>query len=148
MSYTVRLYHNTSGKHHLNKAITHIADVECDIKNPQDVVRPEIYISATDSYDDVNYVYIPEFNRYYYANVMPGRGQTITYACKSDVAMSFKGGILSAPAVISRNPWHFDLYLPDNKMPVESRTASAVIKFPGSHFDGSNNCYVLTTLGG
>lgn len=148
MSYTISLYKNTSGIHHINKSITLIADTVCELKNPQDVETPEIYIAATDAYDGVNYVYIPEFGRYYYAKALPGRGQTITFSCESDPLMSFKAGVKAAPAVISRNPWHWDLYVHDPKMPVEARTASAVIKFPGTHFNGQNNCYILTTLGG
>lgn len=148
MSYQVKLYKNSSGDHHLNKAITHIADVDCEIKNPEDKENPEIFIAASDAYFGVNYIEIPAFNRFYYATPLTGRGQTITYKCQSDVLMSFKTGIRNAPAVISRNPWHWDLYVHDPKMPVEARTASAVIKFPGTHFNGQNNCYILTTLGG
>ena len=148
MSYQISLYRNTSGTHHLNKNIVHVADVTCEIKNPQDVETPEVYISATDAYDDINYIYIPEFGRYYDAKPTTGRGQTITYMCESDVLMSFKGGILMAPAMISRNPWHFDMYLHDASMPIETRTASAVLKFPHNYFNGDNNCYILTTIGG
>jgi len=148
MSYQVKLYKNSSGDHHLNKAITYIADVDCEIKNPEDKETPEVFIAASDAYFGVNYIEIPAFNRFYYVTPHTGRGQTITYKCQSDVLMSFKTGIRNAPAVISRNPWHWDLYVHDPKMPVEVRTASAVIKFPGTHFNGQNNCYILTTLGG
>ena len=95
----------------------------------------------------MNYLYIPQFGRYYYAKPVGGRGANITYECSSDVLMSFKAGILASPAVISRNPWHFDLYLPDPKLPVEARTVSSVLKFPGDHFNGLNNSYILTCIG-
>jgi hypothetical protein len=67
--------------------------------------------------------------------------------CQSDPLVSFKSGILASPAVISRNPWHFDLYVPDPKLPIEARSAGAVLKFNANHFSGSNNSYILTTIG-
>lgn len=147
--YNVNLYYNSSDKHELNKALTLVAsDVACDLKAPVDAVRPVITIAATDAYDRVNYAYIPEFQRYYYATPVVKNNQIITYELKSDALMSFKGGILSSPAVIARNPWSYDKYIPDNKLPVESRTVKGVIKFPSNHFAGNNNTYILTTIGG
>ena len=149
MSYTCTLYRNSSNPNVINKAISSLATVSCDFKNPIDVENPEIYIAATDAYDNCNYMYIPEFGRYYFCKARAGLGQTITYECTSDPLMSFKGGILSSPAVIARNPWHFDMYLPDGKIPVESRTAAGTFKFPNTNtFGGNNNCYILTMLGG
>lgn len=148
MSYTVQLYKNSSNPNALNKSISLQATVTCEFKAPMDRERPTIYISATDAYDGVNYVYIPEFNRYYFANCIGGTSQTLTFECLSDPLMSFKSGILSSPAVIARNPWHYDKYLPDNRLPVESRTVRGTFKFPNaSLFDGSKNCYILTTIG-
>ena len=148
MSYPVVLYTNSSNKNAMNKSITALATVDCDFKNILDVETPEIYISAGSPYEKCNYCYIAEFGRYYFAKCKTGVGNTITVECLSDPLMSFKTGILNSPAVIARNPWHFDMYLPDNKMPIETRTLSAVFDFPNkTKFDGRNNTYILTTLG-
>lgn len=148
MAYTVTLYVNMSDPHYFNKNIGFVADVACEIKNPEDIEEPEISIMATDAYDPVNYVYIPHFRRYYYATPTLGRGSMITFKCKSDPLMSFKNEILACPAVIARNPWAWDLYLPDPNLPVESRTIKGVIPFPvTTPFSGNNNCYIVTTLG-
>ena len=78
-----------------------------------------------------------------------GNVQTLTFHCTSDPLMSFKTQIRACPAVISKNPWHWDLYLPDPDLPVEARSVSAILDFNGTkHFSGNNNCYILTTLGG
>ena len=149
MSYNVNLYYNSSDTHALNKSLTLVAgNVACDFKAPIDTVRPVITIAATAAYDKVNYAYIPEFGRYYYANPVVKNSQIITYELKSDALMSFKSGICSSPAVIARNPWKYDKYIPDSKLPVESRTVKGVIKFPMNHFAGTNNSYILTTVGG
>lgn len=147
MSYNIDLYVNSSDSNVINKNITLLATSTCDLKAPIDVVNPTIYIGADDTYAACNYVYIPAFGRYYYAKVIGGTSQTITMECSSDPIMSFKTGILSAKAVIARNPWHYDKYIPDGNMPIESRTVRGTYKFPNDPFSGSNNCYVLTILG-
>lgn len=148
MSYSVQLYKNSSNPNVLNKSISLQATVTCEFKAPMDRERPTIYISATDAYDGVNYVYIPEFGRYYFANCIGGTSQTLTFECLSDPLMSFKSGILSSPAVIARNPWHYDKYIHDDKLPVESRVIKSVINFPQTGlFSGDHKCYILTTLG-
>lgn len=148
MSYTVNLYKNSSDTHKMHKNITFRSSVDCEFKAPIDVENPTIYINASAEYDDVNYVYIPEFSRYYYAKCIGGTSNTLTFECTSDPLMSFKNGILSSPAVISRNPWHYDKYLHDNRLPVEQRTYRETIAFPyKDNFDGTHNCYILITLG-
>ena len=150
MSYSVKLYKNASDNNWINKSLTEKATVDCNFKAPIDVENPTIYINASDSYDDVNYVYIAEFGRYYFAKCVGGTSNTLTYECVSDPLMSFKSAILSSPAVIARNPWHYDLYVHDPKLPVEGRSYRETITFKGTHaqiFNGNNNCYILTTIG-
>jgi hypothetical protein len=143
----VIFYNNTSNPHVMSKAIAQIGSFNCNVKEPNDVERPEIYLAHDDSIDHANYCYIADFGRYYYCKALPQLGQTMRFTCESDPLMSFRSGILASPAVISRNPWHFDLYVPDPKLPIEARSAGAVLKFPGTHFSGSNNSYILTTIG-
>lgn len=142
----ITLYTTGDDEHTVNRNMSLIGTYACNVKNPQDRANPEILINATNL--TANYAYIPEFGRYYWLNLVAENNAMVTYKGQSDVLASFKGGILTSPAVISRNPWHFDLYLPDPKMPIESRKASAVIPFPNNHFNGNMNTYVLTTLGG
>lgn len=153
MSYTCTLYVNSSPPEYMDKTLGTGTDVSCDFKAPVDVENPTIYISATDAYDGVNYIYISEFGRYYFAKAVASTSQTITVECKSDPLTSFKNQIKACPAVIARNPWHWDMYIPDSRLPVEARTVSAILNFPNANessgpFDGTHNCYVLTTLGG
>lgn len=148
MSYTCTLYTNTSNPNVLNKSIATLGSFSCDFKNTIDVETPEVYVAAGATYDKANYMYIPEFGRYYFCKARAGVGNTITFECKSDPLMSFKAGLLSSKAVIARNPWHFNLYIPDSKLPIESRNITSTLKFPNTElFGGSNNCYILTTLG-
>lgn len=150
MSYPVKIYINSSAPDYFDKALSGETEISCDFKSPIDVENPTIYVSATASYDKYNYCYIAEFGRYYFMKCIGGNSQTLTFQCQSDPLMSFKSQIRNCPAVIARNPWHWDLYIPDPKLPVEARTISAIAEFKSNKgaFDGSNNCYILTALGG
>ena len=149
MDTTVTFYNNSSNAHAVNKSLNLIATVQVKLKEPIDIERPEILLSGAQGAIKANYVHIPELGRYYYCHSELERGQLVRFVCDlSDPLMSFKSALLASPAVIARNPWHFDLYLPDPKLPIEARTASAILKFPNNPFSGSNNCYILTTLGG
>ena len=145
MSVNVKFYITGDNPNVMNKSLTQIASVDCDIKEPVNKERPEIYVSG--NLIGVNYAYIAEFGRYYFVYPTGEHAITTRLQLESDPLMSFKAGILASPAVIARNPWHFDLYVPDNNLPIEARTASAVLKFPGRDFDGTNNTYILTTIG-
>lgn len=149
MDSTVTFYNNSSNAHAVNKSLNLIATVQVKLKEPVDIERPVILLSGAQGAIKANYVHIPELGRYYYCHSELERGQLVRFVCDlSDPLMSFKSALLASPAVIARNPWHFDLYLPDPKLPIEARTASAILKFPNNPFSGSNNCYILTTLGG
>lgn len=148
MAYAVNLYSNSSAPNHINKNITLVAETSCEFKAPISVTNPTIYISATDAYDGVNYVYIPEFGRYYYATCTGGTSQTLTFECKSDPLMSFQSQIKASKAVIARNPWKYNKYIHDPKLPIEARTVTESYKFPVTDtFKGTNNSYILTTIG-
>lgn len=147
MAYSVILYNNTSNPNKITKSITQLASYTCEFKQDVDVENPVIYLSAGAAVDKCNYMYISEFGRYYYAHAITKQGNAIEIVGQSDPLMSFKSAILASPAVVARNPWHFNLYLPDPKLPIETRTASAIIKFPNNPFNGQNNCYILTTVG-
>ena len=145
MSVNVKFYITGDNPNVMNKSLTQIASVDCDIKEPVNKERPEIYVQG--NLIGVNYAYIAEFGRYYFVYPTGEHAMTTRLQLESDPLMSFKAGILASPAVVARNPWHFDLYVPDNNLPIEARTASAVLKFPGRDFDGTNNTYILTTIG-
>lgn len=147
MSINVNFYTTGDNPHVMNKTLTLIAEnVPCDIKEPADREKP--FLFTTGDLMHVNYAYIEHFGRYYWVYPETGQGMTTRYRLESDPLMSFRAAILASPAVIARNPWHFDMYVPDPKLPIEARTASAVLPFPNTTlFDGNNNSYILTTLG-
>ena len=146
MSVNVKFYITGDNPNVMHKSLSEIASVDCDIKEPVSKESPEIFVQG--NLIGVNYAYIAEYGRYYWVYPKGEHGIRTRLQLESDPLMSFKADILASPAVIARNPWHFDLYVPDPKLPIEARTASAILEFPNNPFNGTNNCYILTTLGG
>ena len=145
MSVTVIFYTTGDNPNVMNKSLTQLASLDCDIKEPVNKERPEIYVSG--NLIGANYAYIADFGRYYFVYPTGEHAITTRLQLESDPLMSFSTAILASPAVVARNPWHFDLYVPDPNLPVEARTASAILNFPNNHFSGTDNSYILTTLG-
>lgn len=116
------------------------------LKQPTSILHPSILIDPTgdanrlvaddnnndivdDSSNDItfisndvslyyaNYVYIPEFKRYYYINdIIVVTNALIQINTDVDVLMSFKDDILTLDAFIGRNEYNYDDTLVDDKL--------------------------------
>ena len=116
------------------------------LKQPTSILHPSILIDPTgdanrlvadDNNDDIvddssnditfisndvslyyaNYVYIPEFKRYYYINdIIVVTNALIQINTDVDVLMSFKDDILNLDAFIGRNEYNYDDTLVDDKL--------------------------------
>lgn len=75
------------------------------------------FISSDVSLYYANYVYIPEFKRYYYINdIIVVTNALIQINTDVDVLMSFKDDILNLDAFIGRNEYNYDDTLVDDKL--------------------------------
>lgn len=75
------------------------------------------FISSDVSLYYANYVYIPEFSRYYYINdIIVVTNALIQINTDVDVLMSFKDAILTLDAFIGRNEYNYDDTLVDDKL--------------------------------
>lgn len=143
------LYQNSAEKNRVNKAgylslmirldgymreITSIVNpsitIELNSKSAESVVlNNELVVSSAEDLIVVvrskifasNYVYIPEFNRYYFIDdieVINNRLWRIY--CSVDALMSFKDEILELNCLINRQEWLTDGLIVDSKFPVSS----------------------------
>lgn len=105
-----------------------ITDVD-DIAYMDDGTEEDIsYIDDGNSYDleyatgnisilSINYIYVKEFNRYYFVNDINISNRNIfIFQCRVDVLMSFKNDFMSLNALIYRNQYQYNLDLEDNRM--------------------------------
>lgn len=144
---TLDFYQNKSDDRVVAKDLESIRqNVSCDMKEDGSIIRPRFLVSgAVTDYADVNYVYCPDFLRYYYiTDIVTAGGGMTEIQCRVDVLMSFSAAFLERDAIVSRNAYEFNLQLDDS----EFRTYSDPIVITKNLTGGLGNpCYVLTAAG-
>lgn len=141
---TAKLYKNLSDEKVLNKNIEEIKQVNVTLKSNTDIINPTIDVLYTPELLDVNYIYLDNFNRYYYATVDTILGNRITYKLKVDVLMSFSIEILKLSGTIDRNENKSNGYLQDSNYKAYSYTQKIIKTFPVGLV---NDNLILMTVG-
>lgn len=120
------------------------------LKNTTSVINVSVEVEKTNPVTPgYNYMYIQEFNRYYYItdiiNLSSNRWR-IDATC--DVLMSFKDDILRTSAIIDKaeNSLASNLYLNDGSFIMDSRKYNEIKEFPTGFND--NGEYILICAGG
>lgn len=140
------LYNNVSEKNKIDKTITSVATLTGSIKEPSSIINPVIMIEYNDP-TAFNYVYIEEFNRYYFVNdVIVVRNNLLKLSLTVDVLESFKTSILAQNVIISKNADLFDNYLPDENLMTLVKTKTDIVNFSGGLLDSGE--FILITAGG
>lgn len=137
---------NTDKMNKLDKNVEIIKEYsDCQIKNNTSITKPTLIIGDEIDWDKVNYLYIPEWNRYYYiidsVSLHNGLWEII---CKVDVLMSFSNDIKHQKAIIARQENDYNLELNDNKLVTIQSTGTQYLRFPNSF---NNYQIVIPILG-
>lgn len=115
---TANFYVNTSDKLKVEKDLSQVlTDKTITIIEPVDIFNPTIKLSKQIGSLSFNYIYISDFNRYYFVAEPPTwREGFYEVKLHCDVLMSFKSGFYTKNAVIKRNSRNYNLYLNDDHM--------------------------------
>ena len=142
----VTLYKNTSEKAKVGKTLTSASVHTGTLREGCEVVNPTIIVEGV-NLSDFNYMYIPEFHRYYFitgiTSVKKGLWQ-IDGHC--DVLETYQAQIKAQKAVVERQENDYNLYLNDPEWKVYTNKQVLTREFP-SGFLASGN-YFLTVVGG
>lgn len=153
---TVNLYSTSDDPRKINKTLTTIATgITCKPSQPFSILNPRIILNNASGYVSCNYVYIPEFSRYYFAEINMLTGIEIELVCSVDVLMSYD--LSDVPILATRSESAGVNYFPDKQLPVDpDRCFIEGILFPQQPFSegaqpaGSiweNNNYLLIVNG-
>lgn len=146
----IKLCSSTSEIVAINKDITIIDDVLATIKGALSVENPVLILQyKSDIQSNVNYVYIPEYNRYYFVtDIINLTGGRYEIHCKVDVLMSFKDYILNLSCIVDKQSSkdNANMYLDDGSFVVQSKEFVNTINFPRGFND--NGEFILITAGG
>ena len=142
----VTLYKNTSEKAKVGKTLASASAHTGTLREGCEVVNPTIIVEGV-NLSDFNYMYIPEFHRYYFitgiTSVKKGLWQ-IDGHC--DVLESYKEQIKALKAVVERQENEYNLYLNDPEWKVYTNKQVLTRQFPSGFLDSGN--YFLTVVGG
>lgn len=99
---------------------------------------------------DCNYMYIKEFNRFYFIDgIVSLNSRLWALNCSVDVLMSFKEEILALNVYVDRNQYDYDSDLIDNEVIVENDVIRDIIEVPSNVFrpnDITASCIMLEVV--
>lgn len=150
---SVNFLQTASDTRKINKSYTTLySGVSCDLYESCDMYNPVLKVK-TQYTISANYIYIPNFGRYYYISNknFETAGYTIIY-CKCDVLMSFATEILNSTQFIVRsadinNPNVKNSFVPDTKRLLKPMTITDKIQVTGKGLRQKHS-YILTVLSG
>lgn len=99
------------------------------------------------SVPEFNYVYIPQFKRYYFVNNISSiRYHLWEMNLEVDTLMTYKDAILACSAFIDRNENEFDEKIVDRKYPAREGISKSIVTIMNELFDTAHGTYCLTGL--
>lgn len=138
-------YINESDQNTLNKDITLVqSNVTAVLKDDTEMVNPTLILSGNVS-QGFNYVYISEFNRYYFVKSRTYSQQRFYVALDVDVLMSFQSDIESLSVIANRSSDVFNTYQRDTELSTLNYNEIQTQKFP---YGFGDPCFVLAVAGG
>ena len=130
---TISLYNNYSDKRVLGKNLSLIKTVTGNLKNDCSIISPIIDIKYDENLFSCNYLYIQEFNRYYFINdIIVKSGEVLTLTCKVDVLESSKNEIDTMQVRVIRNEHVGLTFIRDNNITLSSEKEIKIAKFSES----------------
>ena len=115
MSFSITLMRNDSEVNRLSKFTVALTTVTGTLKEQTSIIDPVIKIQADlSSLTNCNYMYIPEFNRYYFVNDIKAiTGNIVEISGHVDVLSTYAAEIRSNTAITRRQENNWNLYLND-----------------------------------
>lgn len=141
----ITLYKNTSDVNIVDKTITQLTTTTAVLKEQSSIVDPTLILSDIDSQvANLNYIYIQEFNRYYYVNDIVSINNGLwEINCHCDVLMSFRDVIRQQTCIVSRQENVTNMYLSDPRLKVNANPHVQQLYFSNGFENTWNYCLVV-----
>ena len=145
---TIQLCNTADENNVINKTIATIDTVTATIKGDSSIINPTLILKYKTPLLGVNYVFIPNWNRYYFVKdmrVITGGRYEIDLSV--DVLQSFKEQILKCGVILSdTEQTGLNNYLPSDSFVVNCKSKTDIVNFSNGLLD--NGEYILITAGG
>lgn len=140
----------TDNPNKLNKTLTQLQTFTVSLIHSQNILTPELIFTKSNYNMQANYLYIQEYNAYYFItdrNI--DSGNRITLECSIDCLYTNREQILNCDVTVIRNENVKTNYFQDDKLPllpgefsIEGINMSAVDGFP----NGGSGGYIVGVL--
>ena len=143
----ITLYKTSDENNKIDKTLSSGFSMTGSLRNESNVIRPSILIEIENP-TNYNYMYIPEFGRYYFIKEMTSvRTNLWRLDCEVDVLKSYADKIKTLTVIIDKNKDYSktNQYLNDGSFVIENKNAIEIKNFTNGFNDESN--YVLITAG-
>lgn len=111
----------TTSKRENSTAIPSMSySTQCRLKAPSSVMTPVLMFDRENLDHEYNYVYIADFNRYYWVTDVVYAGALIEYRCRIDVLASYKTAIGNSTQYVLRSSSRFNGDIVDNMYPART----------------------------
>lgn len=144
----IQIQQTTSEKNRIGKSISTLYTASGALREGTSIINPVIRISGANipSLKNANYMYIPDFNRYYFINDIKSiRNGLIEISGHVDVLQTYASQIRSNTAIIKRNANSWNLYIEDGLFKTYANPHIFTKLFPSGFKDPS---FVLSVAGG
>ena len=141
----IELYTNNSEVEKLVKDLTTLQTLEGTLRESTSILNPTIKIEGLTNIEKINYMYIPEFGRYYFVNdIRSIRNNLFEVSAHVDVLMTYAEEIKQQIAVIRRQENVWNTYLDDGTFKAYQNPVIVTKLFPNGFND---NSFVLALSG-
>lgn len=126
-------------------------EISVTLKAPCDVLNPTFILKYNASFLTCNYIYCPDFTRYYFiTNIVVETGNRMEISCSVDVLMSYQAQIKNLSCHLVRSQTIRAPYISDSQKPLTTKTQTQTYVFDKTPFVSTDGfaCYVLTVVGG
>ena len=150
---TVTLYKNLSEHNVVDKTLQQLTSLTGTLREGSSVTNPTIKIESDATIQNVNYIYINEFSRFYFVgDILNIRNNLWELSCHVDVLSTYKMQLRLLSAVIARQENNYNLYLEDDRLLTTCRRIYTTLAFPTRVNSAKTNpdapSFILTVAGG
>jgi len=144
----LNFYNNSGDIRQLNKDLTAVKlNVSAQITYQVSIQDPSFVLNYDAALINANYVYVAEWQRYYYINNKTMiDGNRIQIDCHIDVLMSYKNEILNSDCIASRSASNTNPYIVDDLVGDEGTFTTTYQRSSITPFNNTGS-YLLTVAG-
>lgn len=144
MSASIKIGYTDDPRIKLSKSITWLKELSGDFKTGCDVMSPTVLLSGkARDFKNCNYMYIPDFGRYYYiTDIAAVAGNMTQISGEVDVLKTYDQEIRNCPGIIGRNQEEWNLYINDGVFKCYQKDITGHKLFP-SGFTNYHNILIV-----